>query len=41
MSTRVLDFEKPIVELEGKIRELKLLLAGGNEDSCSASTTPS
>lgn len=32
MSTRVLDFEKPIVELEGKIRELKLLLAGGNED---------
>jgi acetyl-CoA carboxylase carboxyl transferase subunit alpha len=31
MSTRVLDFEKPIVELEGKIRELKLLLAGGNE----------
>jgi len=31
-STRVLDFEKPIVELEGKIRELKLLLAGGNED---------
>ena len=30
--TRVLDFEKPIVELEGKIRELKLLLAGGNED---------
>ncbi|HLT37274.1 MAG TPA: acetyl-CoA carboxylase carboxyltransferase subunit alpha [Enhygromyxa sp.] len=32
MSTRVLDFEKPIVELEGKIRELKLLLAGGNEE---------
>ena len=32
MSTRVLDFEKPIVELEGKIRELKLLLASGNED---------
>jgi acetyl-CoA carboxylase carboxyl transferase subunit alpha len=32
VSTRVLDFEKPIVELEGKIRELKLLLAGGNED---------
>ncbi|PRP99305.1 acetyl-CoA carboxylase carboxyltransferase subunit alpha [Enhygromyxa salina] len=31
-NTRVLDFEKPIVELEGKIRELKLLLAGGNED---------
>jgi acetyl-CoA carboxylase carboxyl transferase subunit alpha len=32
MTTRVLEFEKPIVELEGKIRELKLLLAGGNED---------
>ncbi|NVB41245.1 acetyl-CoA carboxylase carboxyltransferase subunit alpha [Pseudenhygromyxa sp. WMMC2535] len=30
--TRVLDFERPIVELERKIRELKLLLAGGNED---------
>ena len=30
--TRVLDFERPIVELEGKIRELKLLLASGNED---------
>ncbi len=30
--TRVLDFERPIVELEGKIRELKLLLAGGNAD---------
>ena len=32
MSTRVLDFERPIVELEGKIRELKLLLTGGNDD---------
>lgn len=32
MSTRVLDFERPIVELEGKIRELKQLLAGGNAD---------
>ncbi len=31
-STRVLDFERPIVELEGKIRELKQLLAGGNAD---------
>ncbi|EDM78263.1 acetyl-CoA carboxylase, carboxyl transferase, alpha subunit [Plesiocystis pacifica SIR-1] len=30
--TRVLDFERPIVELEGKIRELKGLLAGGSED---------
>lgn len=29
MSTKVLDFERPIVELEGKIRELKLL-SGGN-----------
>jgi acetyl-CoA carboxylase carboxyl transferase subunit alpha len=27
-----LDFERPIVELEGKIRELKQLLAGGNAD---------
>lgn len=32
MSTRVLEFERPIVELEGKIRELKQLLAGGNAD---------
>ena len=32
MSTRVLEFERPIVELEGKIRELKLLLTGGNDD---------
>ena len=32
MTTRVLDFEKPIVELEGKIRELKLLLASGDVD---------
>lgn len=31
MSTRVLEFERPIVELEGKIRELKLLLTGGDE----------
>ena len=30
MSTRVLDFERPIVELEGKIRELKRLF-GANE----------
>ncbi len=32
MSTRVLEFERPIVELESKIRELKQLLAGGNAD---------
>lgn len=32
MSTRVLEFERPIVELEGKIRELKLLLTGGSDD---------
>jgi acetyl-CoA carboxylase carboxyl transferase subunit alpha len=32
MSTKVLDFERPIVELEGKIRELKLLLSGGNDE---------
>ena len=31
MSTRVLDFERPILELEGKIRELKLLSAGSPE----------
>jgi len=32
VSTRVLEFERPIVELESKIRELKQLLAGGNAD---------
>ena len=32
MTTRVLEFERPIVELEGKIRELKLLLTGGDDD---------
>jgi acetyl-CoA carboxylase carboxyl transferase subunit alpha len=32
VTTRVLEFERPIVELEGKIRELKLLLAGGDVD---------
>lgn len=31
MSTKVLDFERPIVELEGKIRELKLLSAGSSD----------
>jgi len=33
LSTKVLDFERPIVELEGKIRELKLLSAGSAEMS--------
>jgi acetyl-CoA carboxylase carboxyl transferase subunit alpha len=32
VTTKVLDFERPIVELEGKIRELKSLLSGDNED---------
>jgi len=31
MSNRVLEFERPIVELEGKIRELKLLSGGSTE----------
>ncbi len=31
MSQKVLDFERPIVELEGKIRELKVLSAGSTE----------
>ena len=31
MSSKVLEFERPIVELEGKIRELKLL-SGGSEE---------
>ncbi|MCA9689906.1 MAG: acetyl-CoA carboxylase carboxyl transferase subunit alpha, partial [Myxococcales bacterium] len=31
MTTKVLDFERPIVELEGKIRELKLLSEGSEE----------
>ncbi len=31
MSTKVLEFERPIVELEGKIRELKLLSQGSGE----------
>jgi acetyl-CoA carboxylase carboxyl transferase subunit alpha len=31
MSTKVLEFERPIVELEGKIRELKLLSGGSRE----------
>ena len=31
MSQKVLDFERPIVELEGKIRELKVLSAGSAE----------
>ena len=32
MSTRVLDFERPIVELEGKISELKSLLSESDDD---------
>ena len=31
MTTKVLEFERPIVELEGKIRELKLLSGGSRE----------
>ena len=31
MSTRILDFERPIVELEGKIQELKQLSEGSEE----------
>lgn len=31
MSSKVLEFERPIVELEGKIRELKLLSEGSSE----------
>jgi len=31
MSSKVLEFERPIVELEGKIRELKLLSSGSGE----------
>jgi acetyl-CoA carboxylase carboxyl transferase subunit alpha len=31
MSSKVLEFERPIVELEGKIRELKLLSGGSGE----------
>jgi acetyl-CoA carboxylase carboxyl transferase subunit alpha len=31
MSSKVLEFERPIVELEGKIRELKLLSGGSRE----------
>ena len=31
MSTKVLDFERPIVELEGKIKELKRLSEGSDE----------
>ncbi len=31
MTTKVLEFERPIVELEGKIRELKLLSGGTGE----------
>ncbi len=31
MTNKVLDFERPILELEGKIRELKLLSAGSEE----------
>ncbi len=31
MTTKVLEFERPIVELEGKIRELKLLSGGSGE----------
>ncbi|MBL4689023.1 MAG: acetyl-CoA carboxylase carboxyltransferase subunit alpha [Nannocystaceae bacterium] len=31
MSSKVLEFERPIIELEGKIRELKLLSGGSSE----------
>ena len=31
MSTKVLEFERPIVELEGKIKELKHLSGGSRE----------
>ncbi len=31
-NTKILEFERPIVELEDKIRELKQLLSGDNED---------